>query len=73
MPEDSPIVPAIILLVGILALVLPYRWNPFRLKATFASRVSDGVNRAVPKVIGWICIVIGVLSLGFLALEHFAM
>ena len=49
------------ILAGILAWVLPYRWNLFRLKRILADRFSEKVNHSVPKVIGSILMVLGIV------------
>lgn len=54
---------ALVLGAGIAAWILPYRWNPFRLKRLFASVLSEETNKFVPKVIGTVLVVIGVAIL----------
>ncbi len=56
---------------GVLALCLPYRYNPFRFRRFLASAVSDKTNRAVPRIIGIVLIVFSglpLLAIGGLAL-----
>lgn len=49
--------------LGSLGWLLPYRWNPFRFKRFLAEKLSDKANQAVPKVIGSILILLGILLL----------
>ena len=46
---------------GIAALMLPYRWNPFRLKGSFAKFLSEKANLKLPKIAGVIFIVLALL------------
>jgi hypothetical protein len=50
---------ALALVAGIAAWILPYKWNPFRLKRLFASILSDEANKVVPKIIGAVLALIG--------------
>jgi uncharacterized membrane protein SirB2 len=60
------------IVVGLSGWLLPYRWNLLRLKRGFAQRLSDHVNRAIPKVVGTILIVLGILILfGTIAIGRF--
>ena len=52
--------------LGILALKLPYRLNPFRFKRFVAGFLSESANGVVPKVFGWLLIAFG--GLGLLAM-----
>ena len=53
--------------LGILAWVLPYKWNPFRLRRTLRGFLSEGANQMVPKILGTVFILIGI-DLGIMAL-----
>jgi len=48
---------------GAAAWLLPYRWNPFRLKRFFAQFASAETNLMVPKIIGTILAVMGIALL----------
>lgn len=48
---------------GVAAWLIPYRWNPFKLKRLFRGMLSDSANAVVPKVIGTILALIGALVL----------
>ena len=56
------------LIVGLSGWLLPYRWNVLRLKRSFAKRFSDETNEKIPKVIGTILMVFGVIVLVVTAL-----
>ncbi|MEM7011373.1 MAG: hypothetical protein AAF585_07810 [Verrucomicrobiota bacterium] len=59
------------LVLGILALVLPYRFNPFRLKRRWAEMVSEKTNHMIPKIVGFVLVSIsalGLLGIGLLFL-----
>ena len=65
-------VPVIGFALGILALKLPYRYNPFRLKY----RVGDDTRwgRTIPKIFGWFLVVsCGLWLLGVAALYSLTM
>lgn len=49
--------------VGLLGLVLPHRFNPLRLRRILGGLVSEGVDRTVPKVLGWLLLALGVVFL----------
>lgn len=53
--------------MGVLAFVLPYRFNPFRLKGLIEPLVPERARAVVPKVIGGLMLVIGaIVSIGAL-------
>ena len=54
---------ALCLACGVAAWILPYRWNPFRLKRLFAGLLSDQANQFVPKIIGTILALLGIAIL----------
>ena len=54
---------AAVLAVGLWGLLVPYEWNILRLKRSFARRVSDRTNRAIPKILGSVLTVVGVAIL----------
>jgi len=64
-----------VLLIGVLAVavgvsgwLLPYRYNLLRLKRLVSGFLSEEANRRVPKIVGSILIVVGlVLIVGALA------
>jgi hypothetical protein len=63
---------ALCLVGGIAAWVLPYRWNPFRLKRLFAGVLSDEANQVVPKILGTILTLAGAaILLGTLVVGKF--
>ena len=69
---DGIYIPIIGLVLGVLALKLPYQYNPFRLKY----RIGDdsALGQAIPKIIGWFLIVTcGLWLLGIAALYALAM
>lgn len=49
--------------LGLAAWLLPYRWNVFRLKRLYRDFVSERVNRLIPKMVGTILLLFGVLLL----------
>ncbi|HSL20605.1 MAG TPA: hypothetical protein VK886_03655 [Vicinamibacterales bacterium] len=49
------------IVVGLSGWFLPYKWNVLRLRARYASLVSERVNLAVPKVVGTVLALSGVL------------
>lgn len=51
------------IITGLAAWLLPYRWNIFRLRRVFGDSLPDRVSRMVPKIIGTIALVIGILIL----------
>lgn len=51
------------IVVGLSGWLLPYRWNLLRLKGGLARHLPDHVNQAIPKVIGSICIFVGIVIL----------
>lgn len=55
---------ALAIALGISGWLLPYRWNLLRLHRSLAKLFSDHVNQAIPKVLGSICIVVGIALLG---------
>lgn len=58
--------------LGILAWILPYRWNPFRFKRFIASKLSDETNQKVPKVISVILCILGIaILIGTLVVGEF--
>jgi hypothetical protein len=50
------------MLLGVGGWSIPFRWNPLRLKRPFANLLSDEANAMVPKVLGSLLIVIGVIA-----------
>ncbi len=61
--------PTLLILLGILALKLPRKYNPFQLKRAYARHVSEDTHNTLPKVIGWVLLGIGALwLLGIVAL-----
>jgi hypothetical protein len=48
---------------GIAAWLLPYRWNPFRLKRIVGQLLSPETNKIVPRIIGTILGLLGVAIL----------
>lgn len=61
--------PTLLILLGILALKLPRKYNPFQLKRAYARHVSEDTQNTLPKVIGWVLLGIGALwLLGIVAL-----
>jgi len=61
-------IPIVGFLLGILAVKLPYRYNPFRLK--FGIGDDSPSAQVIPKVIGWLLIVTcGLWLLGLAALN----
>lgn len=61
---ESALLFALITGAGVLAIKLPYRYNPFRLTSVIARGLSETAQRRVPKIIGWMLIAVG--GLGFL-------
>ena len=55
--------------LGLLALKLPYRFNPFRFKRLVAGFLSENANRRVPKVFGWLLIAFGGFGLLVMLLQ----
>jgi len=47
------------ILFGVLCLMLPYKYNPFRLKAGFAKLFSEKIQKWIPKGLGIASIVFG--------------
>ncbi|HEV7404989.1 MAG TPA: hypothetical protein VGO11_18745 [Chthoniobacteraceae bacterium] len=45
--------------LGLLAWLLPYRWNFFRFRRFFAKLLSESANMRVPKIIGSLLILVG--------------
>jgi hypothetical protein len=52
-------VAALCLVVGVLGLVLPHRFNPLRLRRVLGGLVSERVDRTIPKVLGWLFVARG--------------
>jgi hypothetical protein len=48
---------------GIAAWLLPYKWNPFRLKRIIGQLLSPETNQMVPKIVGTILGVVGMAIL----------
>lgn len=65
---ESALIFLVVIGVGILAIRLPYRFNPFRLKRSVASLLSENAQMKVPKVFGWVLISVGGVGLLALAL-----
>jgi hypothetical protein len=62
------VIPSLAIILGILGIKLPYKYNPFRIKLTYSENESAQI---VPKIIGWILVSIGSLSLlGLIALYY---
>jgi uncharacterized membrane protein len=51
------------ILLGVVGWVVPYRFNPLRLKKFVAGMLSEEANLKVPKVVGTIFIIGGVIAL----------
>lgn len=49
------------ILLGLGGWFLPYRWNLLRLRRGLAKMVSEKVNKIIPKVVGSLLIVIGLI------------
>jgi hypothetical protein len=47
------------LLLGTLGLFAPPQWNPLQLKKKYATHVSPGFAKAIPKVVGAGCLTVG--------------
>jgi hypothetical protein len=51
------------IILGIGGLVIPYRFNPFSLRLIFKTLLSESANKKVPKVVGTVSLILGVLML----------
>lgn len=49
------------LLLGVSGWLLPYKWNLLRLRARYAKYVSERTNQALPKILGTILMIAGIL------------
>ena len=49
------------ILIGISGWLLPYRWNLLRLRRGLSRLVSERINMIIPKVVGGILVVIGLI------------
>ena len=49
------------LLLGALGLFAPPQWNPLQLKKKYATQVSPGFAKAIPKVMGAGCLTVGLV------------
>jgi hypothetical protein len=49
------------LLLGALGLFAPPEWNPLQLKKKYATQVSPGFAKAIPKVMGVGCLTVGLV------------
>jgi hypothetical protein len=49
------------ILIGLSGWFLPYRWNVLRFRRLLSRLVSERVNRIVPKVVGSILVIIGLI------------
>jgi hypothetical protein len=49
------------LLIGLSGWLLPYRWNLLRLRGLWARLVSEQINLKIPKVMGSLLIIIGLI------------
>jgi hypothetical protein len=49
------------ILIGISGWLLPYRWNLLRLRRGLSRLVSERVNMIIPKVVGSILLIIGLI------------
>ena len=56
------LISVVTLLLGISGWLLPYKWNLLRLRARYAKYVSDRTNQALPKILGTILIIAGILT-----------
>jgi len=54
---------AVCLIVGISGWVLPYRWNLLRVKRAWGKYFSEETNRKIPKVVGTVLVVVGLVVL----------
>lgn len=61
--QQQLLIGGVALLVGLYGVFAPYRWNILRLKRRFARRSSDETNERIPKIIGTILILIGLIIL----------
>lgn len=59
-PVKQMLIGGACILIGVLGWVLPYRWNPLRLKRGFARMLSEKTNLMIPKVVGSILIIAGI-------------
>jgi hypothetical protein len=57
------------IVLGLLGWLLPYRWNILRFRRLFAKLLSESANMMVPKVIGGILILGGLLIVTATALH----
>lgn len=51
------------LLVGLSGWLLPFRWNLLRLRRRWAGLVSEETNKRVPKIVGSVLMLFGVVIL----------
>jgi hypothetical protein len=55
-------------IVGASGWLLPFRWNVLRLRRLFASLLSEDRQKLVPKIVGSLCILVGVVVLAATAI-----
>jgi hypothetical protein len=60
----------LLLVLGLLAWFLPYKWNIFKLKRSLARLFSEQTNKMIPKVIGAILTLAGITMLAATALGY---
>jgi hypothetical protein len=51
------------LLIGLSGWLLPFRWNLLRLRRRWASMISEETNKNIPKIVGSILILLGIVLL----------
>lgn len=49
------------MLIGVLGWLLPYRWNLLRLRRGLSRLVPDRINMLIPKVVGSILLITGLI------------
>jgi len=51
------------LVIGLTGLLLPYRWNPLRLRKSVAALVSEKANLLIPRIVGILLVAVGAFVL----------